>query len=1143
MADTPIPPLPAELISPVSTTSIPPLPHSSRAWLPRTAAVSVALLIAVSLVFPFGAEAYAVASIPISNKPLDDNDPEMNEGEPSTSITPSPRTESLGIRSLPLLTVEAQEAWATNRTTALQTAGVGVLGDHWSEVLEDSAIAWESGESAQSLVDLVSYSGLLSDNYINAAIRSPGLSESDILDLVGLLLLGAAHNDGTNGPGVGDIAYLPQQLSVLAYSLVSRAAVHFSSCDSSLAFAHALTLSTLEMYSDVTVETIDAAFDGAITLCGGKDVTPRVEKAYFHLRQISATGCSRTYDPLSWDTVVQEFRSIQTDQPDNPAGWYGEGDSYRTAANKLELGGLQPFTIRAYHRAAVEAYGQAMRLTAAVTVSVSLARAKLEAGEAEEALSEFQVIRRGTDTEPASPQFLHLVARAAAATGNYAEAVSLETDAINAPITHSPSIVVSYSPAWCFTLTESTGRSLTYQTTLLERWSKGGPSVGQDFGFVPTWRSSMYDWSRGERLTEYRFLAGDWGNGETLCSDQDKYLCEAFDARGDAESISNAANEFVQNLWRKYGDLERASEAAHAWIKAWPRTAQAHERLGEILFMQERWEESAAASDEAASIYDTYGGVEDPFNALAPLNNGAYMTGPGWAVLRQGVALKQMNQTKAAFNLIQDATSIARLIEAGNFDDRLDLSLLDLYARQELGQMAYDDGEPESAMNLVNQSMDLATDLTPYIPVQRGVQQQIAAVSALALGRLDDARAYAQAALAIDPYSPLFRETLADVERTALGTSPTPGPDADPSGTTDPDPEDNQAPDRASVIATYQAALDADPTLFSTWNNLGVLYAQLDQPDDAREAFEQALTVRPDYPIAWFNLGTAEANRSGLASFLRSQGSFGRAASLDSSFKDRGPTYLFDDEVYQSGLDVSKPIPPEWTLTSTVRRAPSLLTLTMILLVSLRLAWAIGSNWATSRWTRGALTIWQTENPRLSRLFTARPHAIWTTLITLGALTAVSGATGRNEILWCAAVGACFLAAHALAPRLSRTVTRIRHASTLPASLVTIVLAVFGLGFAPPAPLVSPDETTPASIRRSGALALGLLAVAYALVAWQTAVPIARASATAGLLLVSSALLPVPPLDGSQLRLGRWLDLGITIVLVAGTGLLAVGVL
>ncbi|MFN8179859.1 MAG: tetratricopeptide repeat protein [bacterium] len=75
----------------------------------------------------------------------------------------------------------------------------------------------------------------------------------------------------------------------------------------------------------------------------------------------------------------------------------------------------------------------------------------------------------------------------------------------------------------------------------------------------------------------------------------------------------------------------------------------------------------------------------------------------------------------------------------------------------------------------------------------------------------------------------------------------------------------------ADAKARYRRALEVDSTFADAWNNLGVLAAQSDSLDRARECWQKAVTLRPDYAPARDNLRRLEemsprgtdANREG----------------------------------------------------------------------------------------------------------------------------------------------------------------------------------------------------------------------------------------------------------------------------------------
>ncbi len=59
------------------------------------------------------------------------------------------------------------------------------------------------------------------------------------------------------------------------------------------------------------------------------------------------------------------------------------------------------------------------------------------------------------------------------------------------------------------------------------------------------------------------------------------------------------------------------------------------------------------------------------------------------------------------------------------------------------------------------------------------------------------------------------------------------------------------------AISYYREALRIKPDFTKAWNNLGTAYHELGQPQQAIRYYREALRIRPDYVEAWNNLGAA----------------------------------------------------------------------------------------------------------------------------------------------------------------------------------------------------------------------------------------------------------------------------------------------
>ncbi|MDR1355108.1 MAG: hypothetical protein LBJ43_02380 [Propionibacteriaceae bacterium] len=358
-------------------------------------------------------------------------------------------------------------------------------------------------------------------------------------------------------------------------------------------------------------------------------------------------------------------------------------------------------------------------------------------------------------------------------------------------------------------------------------------------------------------------------------------------------------------------------------------------------------------------------------------------------------------------------------------------------------------------------------------------------------------------------------------------------------------PPNNESPSsgadaaRYEMIAAYRTALGSDNTLFSSWNNLGVLLQQTGDNAGAVEAFENAVRSRTDYPLGWFNLGVMESGQSGLWHFVRAEGALGKAGSLNAELKNQEPVLRFDDEVYSSGVDVSKEIPADWHLGQSARSNPATLTIGLIVLVIFRVVWELGKDWFAGVLGEHALG---GKRPKwLSTLAITLPWWPLTAAVSLIALLYLSGAQSLGELMLCGGLATVLLGLHAFAPSLMSTVP-LRNVAWPSASLLTGLLAVVGLGFAPPPPFIEAEDVTPVMVARNhriAIIAVGVVAVLLSVIAIVTAVPMARANAIIALILVSSALLPVHPMDGAQVNFNRLSDLGITVALAGGTASVA----
>ena len=1071
------------------------------------AAVAVALVLLVGLVFPFIAIAYAERSVAQSysartegsETPLVGDEQASGENSPE-SLDSMPLADSLGVRTLPLLSDQAYEEWKQDPGASIEAASLRLLPDPartFKEVAryDDSYAWWDpvNDFAQKGTLDL----GPASRAARQAVATNP--QEEDVLTLVAFLLL--LHNFYIEVPASVS-PDMQASTELLAAALAQEAATHYQTCDSKLTFAYVMSLVPQD-----SPDPVDRLFDAASVVCGA-DVTPLVLKAYNNLVFASEGGgplCGLDPDritPQSWDPVVRQFREIQSIAPDNAAGWVGEGDTYRVAADLLDSWGTQPFTVRAFRSFAAKAYGEANKRSSAPEIDISAARLELANGHGAEALDVLESLPPDLQRAEAT---LALRSRALASERRFDEALAAsqtadaQRDSYRA-FTSSPRRTLRMM-AEAYQAEELTGRTDSFAWYILHTEQCGGPSLAFDGGHTPDHRVN-YDQSGWGGTQHYAVLAEEWTLWNTLCERDDvTEACDVLGAEGNASAMSESGVDYYQDLLRSVGNLDRAAAVLEEWAEINPETPLSHDRLTEIRILQKRWAEAVAEGEEATRLHVEARDLGDWFSDSS---------GPFWTELRVAVAERALGNVDEARSRLQDLVRYLPELDKKGYISA-DSSLL-MYAEQELGQIAFDQSDYTTTIDHMERSIAhghaAESSLKKLI---RGVQAQVASASALELGDFEESRQFAQQAYDIDPYNPLFRESLAESERTL---------------------------DKTAAIASYQEALEQDRTLFSTWNNMGVLLLGQGRTDEAVSAFESAVAARPDYATGWFNLGVAESDSGGISSFVRSQGALGKAAQLKREYRDHERTPVVDEEIYDSGLDLSRPVPDDWELASTTQSRPSRIGLGLILVVVLRIAWTLGSDWLMGHGVRRAIAAPTRTNNKLVRVMTLRPWAVWTSAVSLGALLLVCGVSGWSELLFALMLFPALLGAHALALRLKGDGSTVKQKSSVPASLLSAFLVPLGMGFTPPAPLADPSDVDLA-VRRSGVVALGLLTVLLGAVAWSSSVPVARDGALAALLITSSALVPVAPLDGAGLSLNRTREIAVTVALGLATVLFA----
>jgi tetratricopeptide (TPR) repeat protein len=621
-----------------------------------------------------------------------------------------------------------------------------------------------------------------------------------------------------------------------------------------------------------------------------------------------------------------------------------------------------------------------------------------------------------------------------------------------------------------------------------------------------------------------------------------------------------------QNLWRWAGDLTRAEEVVSGWAESAgqeddPRPVQ---RLGEVRFLQERYDEAAALFGRAARLQ----------RALEHDNDLVVME----MLVQRAASLLRTDRRAEATALLRDLDFEAT--EGTYYQQSLDndessarFAMVAYHARALLADSAQDAGELRSAA----EDYAAARELVPLLREAGATGfrpervDNNAAVALAGLGRGEDALAAARLAVAADPLSPVFLFTASVAAE--------------------------RAGDAGAAVDYAREALDSDPGAFPAANDLGVRLAREGRDTEAVAALRRAVGAAPDYALGWFNLGVVQSGR-GPVHLPEAQGALARAFELDPDLADRERTPTADATTYQTELDLSRPLPPRWSFARLQQSAPAASAgLLAVVLLGVGLARSTGRGGGTdlaAQWLEPV-----TRRLERSALLRGMRRPWWAVAVTVLVLTVPALREPSLEVttLVAGALGVLLMTVAAVRARAllarRRQLVAVQE-SWAPGMVFGLATAVVGSAWAPlpvvrtgvaagrsapggqpqpavapggqpqpavapggqpqpavapgeqpqpavapggqpqpavaprehPQPAVAPGEgaAAPAAPERSSAtrvhaaapLTLGVLsAVLFAEAAWFD-VPITHSWAVAALVMTASTLLPVEPLDGAR---------------------------
>ncbi|HET9737901.1 MAG TPA: tetratricopeptide repeat protein [Solirubrobacteraceae bacterium] len=562
------------------------------------------------------------------------------------------------------------------------------------------------------------------------------------------------------------------------------------------------------------------------------------------------------------------------------------------------------------------------------------------------------------------------------------------------------------------------------------------------------------------------------------------------------------AHDARQNLWRWAGELGRAEDAAREWTRAARRDPRPWLQLGEIEYL--RGDHDGAIADFGTAI------------RRARDRSGTWTVAEADALLRRAASLIAAGRREEGIATMGQADEMASRVVALGTDPALrDDPVVEVgegliapevgsdhaksiayHARASVGDALREAGRVREAAESYAAARESAAALgssedSPDFRVERLENNE--AVTDLRLGRFAAAREHARAAVAIDRLNPAFLMTAAYVEA--------------------------QAGRLGEAVRLNRAALEADPTTYPAANDLGVLLARMGDEEGAVRALRRAVGSNEGYALAWFNLGVVHG-RMGPLHVLASQGALARAIELDEDFRGRKAEPTLDASTYRTGLDLSRPLPPEWTFAGSQSGRPAAVAGgAAILLLTLSLGRSLvsrtGGRGFADRWLEPASRV-LARVPLIGRL-TAPALGIAAALAILTwTLARESGggtATALTLLAGLALLVAAILGTRVLVAR--RAGAYVRQATWPPGLVFGLGAGAAGFAWVPLPAVTTPEEDV--RLRRAAPAAAGLIGVALiALTAWLD-VPVTRALAVAALIMAASLLTPVKPLDGAAI--------------------------
>jgi cellulose synthase operon protein C len=819
--------------------------------------------------------------------------------------------------------------------------------------------------------------------------------------------------------------------------------------------------------------------------------------------------------------AVAAFSHLAAEYPRDTGALTGLGDAYLRTATYLRSS--EPFTARRDFRLAITEYNRASALGDERDATPGAARALIGLGAPATAARLLAPLA----TSSAGPgQLLELLITADEAARDFGQAVTVarRLDRLGSAAYPNGDALLPVPQSGSVDILDDNSLPLSFGVGRMARLTSqliiggGAGATLQDLSFIPQYRDdhgvaetqpSCPSWTeaRDEILLGHPALAlarwpahfTDVRSGEDYCgygtgfTDMLKPLAETLAGQQPDQALmkndsitSDDIADAWQDLLRWAGDLPAAKKAAGRWQAArGDSSALPALRLGEIDFLMHDYNDAAAEFGLTARRFSLAGGGGALQFSQAELDRGA-------ALLAAGRAAEAV-QTLRPLDL--RGTQGYAFENSPSQDDSytaLEFAAVSFYACEQLGDYESQSGNLRAAVEDYTSALGWVPQMN--VDSVSGVRPEVldnnAALAYLGLGDTITAAALENKALAADPEDPVFLMTAGFI--------------ADRAG-------------RTAQAARYdREALDSDPGAFPAANDLGVELTREHQDGVAEAALRQAVSASPGYALGWFNLGVAES-RLGPSGLLASQGAFARAYALEPALRDRRHEMTIDASVYRTALDLSKPLPPGWSISQLQRPAPAAAAgLLALVMLAFGLARATGHGGGTlaAQWI-DPLSDRLRSAPVLRRLH----HPAWAMAATAASFlfAYLRRGAGPTEVVAYTA-GVAVLAFLAVAARMAvarRQSLTITHETWPPALAFGLVAGAIGLPWAP-LPVVRTDSEDSKKVHLAAPITLAALSVLLFVESAWLHTPVTQSWAVAALIMSASTLLPVGPLDGAQ---------------------------